>query len=465
MKKTKIIATLGPACSSQAVLAKMHKAGMDAVRINVAHGSFEEYEAYLKTVRRIGEIPVVVDVKGPEVRVRCSKPLAFKAGESFEAGFAPPFDPYFTFNFLKDVKTGDRVLFNNGLFETQVFEKKKDSVVLLANADGVIEDRKGVNIPGARVRPPELSPKDRRAIEWARDNEVEFIALSFTRNAEDVRRLRHLLKYNAAILAKIENQEGVSNMDDIIRAAEGVIVARGDLGVELPHAKIPMIQKRILQKCNEHAKLAITATQMLESMITNPTPTRAETSDVANAIFDGSDAVMLSGETAVGRYPVKAVEVMAAIAREVEPFVLPTIRSVAGGSLSRAVSTAASHVLSDIAVTKVVCITRTGYSARVISAFKPKQEILAVTTEPLIKRQLELSYGVTPFHCPELISGDRIITAAKFLLDREALLLSDRVVFTAAFHTLRMHESNLIEVHDIAELKDFFSHREVVQNL
>ncbi|MEM4389431.1 MAG: pyruvate kinase [Candidatus Micrarchaeia archaeon] len=465
MKKTKIIATVGPACSSQAVLAKMHRAGMNAVRINVAHGTFEEYDAYLEAVRAVGEIPIIVDIKGPEVRVRCSKPLAFKAGEFFEAGFAPHHDPYFTYNFLRDVKVGDRVLFNNGLFETQILEKKHDSVVLLANVDGIIEDRKGVNIPGARLKPPELSPKDRKAIEWARKNEVEFIALSFTRSADDVRRLRSLLKYNAAILAKIENQEGVSNMDDIIRAADGVIVARGDLGVELPHAKIPMIQKRILQRCNEHAKLAITATQMLESMITNPTPTRAETSDVANAIFDGSDALMLSGETAVGRYPVKAVEAIAAIAREVEPFVLPTAKPGVGGGLARAVSTAASHILSDIAITKVVCITRTGYSARAVSAFKPKQEILAVTTEPLVKRQLELSYGVTPFHCPELISGDRIITAAKFLLDKEVLLPSDRVVFIAAFHTLRMHESNLIEVHDIAELKDFFSHREVVQNL
>jgi len=465
MKKTKIIATLGPACSAQVTLSKMHKAGMNAVRINVAHGSFEEYDAYLKAVRSIGEIPIIVDVKGPEVRVRCTKPMAFKAGETFEAGFDASFDPHFTFDFLRDVKVGDRVLFNNGLFETQILEKRRESIVLLANADGVVEDRKGVNIPGARLRPPELSPKDRKAIEWARENEIEFIALSFTRNAEDVRRLRQLIKYNAAVLAKIENQEGVSNMNEIIRAADGVMVARGDLGVELPHAKIPMIQKRILQACNENAKLAITATQMLESMITNPTPTRAETSDVANAIFDGSDAVMLSGETAVGRYPVKAVEAMAAIAREVEPFVAPVIKPGVGGGVSRATSMAASQILSDMAVTKVVCITRTGYSARVVSAFKPKQEILAVATEPLVKRQLELSYGVTPFHCPELITGDKIITAAKFLLDEEALLLSDRVVFTAALHTLRAHESNLIEVHDMAELRDFFSHREVVQNL
>ncbi|MDH5362315.1 MAG: pyruvate kinase, partial [Aigarchaeota archaeon] len=309
-KKTKIICTIGPTSMKLSVMRRLHRAGMNGVRINTAHGDFDQYSAIVENSRAVGEIPVVLDIKGPEVRTRVSKPLKVKRGDEVFAGFGDE-EISFTYDFLDKVRAGDRILIDNGTLETRIKKKEAGRLCLVVLNDGTIGDRKGVNIPHRRLDLPGLSKKDLKAIDFARRNRVDFLALSFTRKADDLLNLRELTRsFEPAIMAKIEDSEGVRNIEQIIDCADAVMVARGDLGVEIPSEKVPLIQKEIIRRCNQRGKIVVTATQMLESMMKNPFPTRAETSDVANAILDGSDAVMLSGETSVGRYPVQSVKVM-----------------------------------------------------------------------------------------------------------------------------------------------------------
>ena len=451
-KKTKIICTIGPTSMKLSVMRRLHRAGMNGVRINTAHGDFDQYSAIVENSRAVGEIPVVLDIKGPEVRTRVSKPLKVKRGDEVFAGFGDE-EISFTYDFLDKVRAGDRILIDNGTLETRIKKKEAGRLCLVVLNDGTIGDRKGVNIPHRRLDLPGLSKKDLKAIDFARRNKVDFLALSFTRKADDLLNLRELTRsFEPAIMAKIEDSEGVRNIEQIIDCADAVMVARGDLGVEIPSEKVPLIQKEIIRRCNQRGKIVVTATQMLESMMKNPFPTRAETSDVANAILDGSDAVMLSGETSVGRYPVQSVKVMSRIAREAERAVVSNVQVKGFENISSFISDSVRRIAHGMPLDKIVTITRSGYTARMITRFRVKQPVIAVTYTTKVRDRLHMVWGVEPLAIERPKVGDLILYVAKILLKKGLLDEDDVVLFTAGIRTTQKHASNLLEIHTVREL-------------
>ena len=451
-KKTKIICTIGPASMKLSVMRSLNRVGMNGVRINTAHGDFDQYEAIVENSRAVGEIPVVLDIKGPEVRTRVSKPLKVKRGDEIFAGFDDE-KLLFTYNFFDKVRAGDRILIDNGTLETRIKKKEAGRLRLAVLNDGTIGDRKGVNIPHRRLDLPGLSKKDLKAIDFARRNKVDFLALSFTRKADDVLNLKELTRsFEPAIMAKIEDSEGVKNIKEIIDCADAVMVARGDLGVETPSEKVPLIQKEIIRQCNQRGKVVVTATQMLESMMRNPFPTRAETSDVANAILDGTDAVMLSGETSVGRYPVQSVKVMSRIAREAERAVVSNVQVEGYENISNVISDSVRRIAHDMPLDKIVTITRSGYTARMIARFRVKQPVIAVTYTTKVRDRLQMVWGVKPLAIEHPKVKDPILYVAKILLKKGLLDEDDLVLFTAGIRTTQKHASNLLEIHTVREL-------------
>ena len=451
-KKTKIICTIGPASMKLSVMRRLHSAGMNGVRINTAHGDFDQYSAIVENSRAVGEMPVVLDIKGPEVRTRVSKPLKVKRGDEVFAGFEDE-ELSFTYDFLDNVRADDRILIDNGTIETRIKKKEAGRLRLVVLNDGTIGDRKGVNIPHRRLALPGLSKKDLKAIDFARRNKVDFLALSFTRKADDVLNLRELTRsFEPAIMAKVEDSEGVRNIGQIIDCADAVMVARGDLGVEIPSEKVPLIQKQIIGRCNQSGKIVVTATQMLESMMRNPFPTRAETSDVANAILDGSDAIMLSGETSVGRHPVQSVKVMSRIAREAERAVVSNVQVKGFENISNVISDSVRRIAHGMPLDKIVTITRSGYTARMIARFRVKQLVIAVTYTTKIRDQLQMVWGVEPLAIQRPKAKDTILYVAKILLKKGLLDEDDVVLFTAGIRTTQKHASNLLEIHTVREL-------------
>jgi pyruvate kinase len=319
-----------------------------------------------------------------------------------------------------------------------------------------MDNGKGVNIPNKKFAVPTLSSRDLQIVDLAKENDVEFIALSFTRNAHDVINLKKKTGgFKVAIIAKIENSEGVDDFNAILDAADGIMVARGDLGVEIEPEKVPLVQKSIIKKCNQRGKTVVTATEMLESMAHQPMPTRAEVSDVANAILDGTEVTMLSGETAVGSYPVESVLMMSKIANETEKAVESQVEDEGFVNISDTVSRAIQRICHEMPLDKVVTLTRSGYTARMISRFKILQPIVAVTPDKRVKRQLELSFGVYPVHIDYLEEDDRIMATANKLRSMGLIRDQDTILFTAAFRTSKPHSSNLFEIHNIKELTGF----------
>jgi pyruvate kinase len=451
-KKTKIVCTVGPGSMNPDTMQKMYAAGMDAVRINTAHGDFEQYDHIIQMTRAIGEMPIIMDLKGPEVRIRTKHPLEVDDDDVIVAGFGDE-RLNFSYDFYDEVNVGDRIAIDDGTINTTV-EKKADGKLHLRVLDeGVIQRDKGVNIPGKRLKTPRLSQKDLRAIDYAREKEVEYLALSFTRNASDVANLRKKMgEDKQAIIAKIENEEGVKNVDEILEEADALMVARGDLGVEIEYHKVPLVQKDLIRRCNRRGKVVIIATQMLESMVDRPTPTRAETSDVANAILDGSDAVMLSEETAIGKYPVKSVEMMTKIALEAERVLKGQVEVNGFYNISETVSRSIDVISRSMPLDKIVTLTRSGYTARMIARFRPQQPIIAVASDKMVKRQLELVYGVTSVYARYHEADDIILNACKILVEGQLLEPDDYVLFTAGVRTEIPHESNLIEIHRVSDL-------------
>jgi len=451
-KKTKVVCTIGPASMTQDNIRRMHAAGMDVVRINTAHGDFEQYDGIIEMTRSVGEIPIMIDLKGPEVRVRTKAPREVETGDVVVAGFD---DEEFTFSydFYDEVDVGDKITIDDGTIGAIVERKHEGKLHLRILDQGVIQLNKGVNIPGKRLSVPRLSEKDLEAIEYAKHKNVEFLALSFARDASDVANLRRRMGSGLqAIIAKIENQEGVWNASDILEEADALMIARGDLGVEIEYQKVPLIQKDLIKRCNQRGKVVIIATQMLESMVDKPNPTRAETSDVANAILDGSDAVMLSEETAVGKYPVRAVEMMTKIAVEAERMLTGHITVNGFYNISETVSRSIDVLSRSMPLDKIVTLTRSGYTARMIARFRPTQPIIAVASDEMVKRQLELVFGVTPVYAPYHEADDIILNACRVLVEKGLLEDDDFVLFTAGVRTETPHESNLIEIHKVADL-------------
>jgi pyruvate kinase len=451
-KKTKVVCTIGPASLTQEIIKRMYAAGMDVVRINTAHGDFEQYDTIIETTRSVGEIPIMIDLKGPEVRVRTDTPRAVQTGDVVVAGFDDD-ELTFSYDFYDEVDVGDKITIDNGTIGAIVERKQEGKLHLRMLDQGVIQRNKGVNIPGKRLNVPRLSEKDLQAIEYAIDKNVEFLALSFARDAADVANLRRRVGSGLqAIIAKIENQEGVWNASEILEEADALMIARGDLGVEIEYQKVPLIQKDLIRRCNQRGKVVIIATQMLESMVDKPNPTRAETSDVANAILDGSDAVMLSEETAVGKYPVRAVEMMNKIAVEAERMLTGRITANGFYNISETVSRSIDVISHSMPLDKIVTLTRSGYTARMIARFRPTQPIIAVASDEMVKRQLELVFGVTPVFARYHEADDIILNACRLLVDKGLLEDDDFVLFTAGVRTEIRHESNLIEIHKVADL-------------
>jgi pyruvate kinase len=451
-KKTKVVCTIGPASMTQETIKRMYAAGMDVVRINTAHGDFEQYDRIIEMTRSVGEIPIMIDLKGPEVRVRTKIPRAVETGDVVVAGFE---DEEFTFSydFYDEVDVADKLTIDDGTIGAIVERKDEGKLHLRILDQGVIQLNKGVNIPGKRLNVPRLSEKDLQAIEYAIDKNVEFLALSFARDASDVANLRRRVGSGLqAIIAKIENQEGVWNASDILEEADALMIARGDLGVEIEYQKVPLIQKDLIKRCNQRGKVVIIATQMLESMVDKPNPTRAETSDVANAILDGSDAVMLSEETAIGKYPVRAVEMMTKIAVEAERMLTGQITVNGFYNISETVSRSINVISRSMPLDKIVTLTRSGYTARMIARFRPSQPIIAVASDEMVKRQLELVFGVTPVYARYHEADDIILNACLVLVEKGLLDDDDFVLFTAGVRTETTHESNLIEIHKVADL-------------
>jgi pyruvate kinase len=455
-KKTKIICTVGPASSQKETIKKMYQLGMNGVRINTAYGAIPQYQSIIETVREVAEIPIILDLKGPEVRLKAKEQKNLKVNDTLEVGFNGE-QVCFNHNFYDQVNVGDVILIDNGKIKTKIVEKADRKLTLKALTDGLIEDGKGVNIPNKHLTVSTLSKKDLEVVEFAKKHNVEYAALSFTRCAADVEELSKKRKFEGGIIAKIENSEGLQNAAEILEAANGIMVARGDLGVEIEPEKVPLAQKSLIKQCNQRGKLVITATEMLESMLKQPSPTRAEVSDVANAILDGSDAIMLSGETAIGKYPVQAVDIMARIAHETESAVKSKVEATHYINISDTVSKAIQEICQSMPVDKVIALTRTGYTARMIARFKISQPIIAVTPDITVKKQLELVFGVKPILINYLNEKDMIASVAHNLCDMKLVDAKDTVLFTAGKRTTTKHASNAIEIHKIEELLKFSS--------
>jgi pyruvate kinase len=456
LKKTKIVCTLGPASFSKKVIEKMFYAGMNGVRINTAYGNIAQYQAVIETVREVADIPIIIDIKGPEIRIKASQQKVLHKGDFLEVGFNGE-EISFNHDFYSKMNVNDDIFIDNGKIKTHVVEKKNRKLRLLIVTDGVIEDGKGVNIPNKSLSVPTFPEKDLEIIKFAKKHDVEYIALSFARNARDVQNLTETNGFKGGVIAKIENSEGVQNVEDILDAASGLMVARGDLAVEIEPERVPLVQKSLIKLCNQKGKIVVTATEMLESMINQPNPTRAEVSDVANAILDGSDALMLSGETAVGQYPVEAVAMMARIANETEKAAKSNVEDTPFINISDTVSRAIQRISQSMPIQKVIPLTRSGYTARMIARFKIAQPIIAVTSEIKVKKQLELVFGVYPVMINYRKEKDRILTVANQLHKMCLVADEETVLFTEAVRTAVKHASNSIEIHKIKELREFAS--------
>jgi pyruvate kinase len=446
------VCTIGPASLEAKTLERMFRAGMNCARINTAYGDFDRYRTVVDNIRKVADVPVMVDLKGPEIRIRTDKERVVSEGDVLEAGFnGEPVS--FNHSFIDQMDVGDAVFIDNGRIRTEVTEKGDGTLRLLVKNGGVIANGRGVNVPNKHLKVPPLSARDRKLIDFAKEYEVEILALSFTRSAKDISNLRSAAEgFKGAVISKIENFEGIRNFGEILDASEGIMVARGDLGVEIEPERVPLVQKSLIRRCNQNGKTVVTATEMLESMMHQPTPTRAEVSDVANAILDGTDAIMLSGETAVGEYPVESTAMMARIALEAEKATKSSVEDRGFVNISDTVSRSIQRICQSMPLDKVVTLTRSGYTAKMISRFKIKQPIIAVTSNPVAKKQLELVYGVIPVHYDYHQESDRILAVASTLYSMKLLNIEDTVLFTAAFRTHKKHASNLIEIHNIKEL-------------
>lgn len=459
MKKTKIVATIGPASDDVETLKKLRQFGMNCARINTAHGTFESYQVIIDNVRSIENIPIMIDIKGPELRVRLDKTLKFDKNQDVTFSTVKSNDkPYFSYDLLDEVDEGKVMYFDNGQIKAILKEKRVDQreCVIEFLTKGALEPNKGVNIPGVHLNIPNLSKKDREAVEFAKKNDVEYIALSFVRNKDDIENLKALLEgTKIKIISKIENQEGVDNIGEILDASAGVMVARGDLGVEIAEEKIPYIQKYIIKQANRKSKISIVATEMLESMIENRRPTRAEISDVANAVLDGADSVMLSGETAIGKYPVEAINSMKKACIETEDHVKNNIRMNYHETISEELSKSAYFLAIRSDTNKVVTLTRSGYTAQLMSRYRMREEVIAVTTDKTTYSQLELVWGVQPILINEVPEVALITNISKKLLSKDVIREDELVVFFAGVKTLEAEVSNLVEIHRIHEILEY----------
>ena len=469
LRKTKIVCTLGPATEDDAILRAMIQAGMNVARLNFSHGTYEGHAQNIRRIRALSAelhtpVGIMLDTKGPEIRLKTFRDhrVTLQKGQLFTLctgdveGDAEHVSITYT-DLPADVQPGTTILIDDGLVGLTVEAVSKTEIQCRVNNGGVISDRKGINVPDANLSMPFISRKDREDILFGIQENVDFIAASFTRTEEDILAIRKLLTDNGgkgiSIIAKIENMQGVQNIDSILAVSDGVMVARGDLGVEIPLEQIPIIQKMIIRKAYSRGKQIITATQMLDSMIKNPRPTRAEATDVANAIYDGTGAIMLSGETAAGLYPVEAVRTMARIAQVAEASIDYVQRfrdSVPrpSANITNAISHACCTSAQDLNATAIVTVTKTGFTAKMLSRFRPGCPIIACAPVERVVRQLCLSWGITPLLIEEVTDTDELFERAVDAgIDAELLHKDDLIVMTAGVPLGISGTTNLMRVH------------------
>ena len=470
MRKTKIVCTLGPATDRDGILREMLLAGMNVARFNFSHGSHEEHKGRLdalKVLREELQLPVaaMLDTRGPEIRLKtfAAGSIQLRTGQEFtlttENIVGDQDRCAITYSDLpQDVRAGDTILLDDGLVRLTVLETLPTAIRCRVENDGVMKDRKGVNVPNVRLSMPYMSQRDREDILFGVQQGFDYIAASFVRTAADVREIRRLLdQQNSSIqiIAKIENQEGVSNVADILAAADGIMVARGDMGVEIDFTEIPIIQTEIIAQCVACGKPVITATQMLDSMMEHPRPTRAEITDVANAIYDGTSAIMLSGETAAGKYPVEAIQTMDAIAQRTESDInyAKRMRNMANqGRLSIAAATAhaACTTAMDIGADAILTVSKSGTTARLVSRFRPGTTVAALLMDPQVQRQMALYWGVVPLTMPRASSTDELVEFAVQAAEEAALVKQgDLVVVTAGVPVGVSGTTNMIRVRQV----------------
>jgi len=468
MIKTKIVCTIGPASSSYEKIEKLIQGGMDVARLNFSHGSHKEHHQVIENIRQASlktneSVAILQDLGGPKIRIGKieKEPIFLKKGSSFIlTNREVPGDEQrvsVTFSSLPlKVKKGDRIFLADGTLELKVKELTPTDIICRIIRGGELTSHKGINIPNISMDIPSLTEKDYQDILFGIENKVDFIGLSFTRNAEDVLRARKFLKENGAedisLIAKIEKKEAVNNLKEIIETSDGIMIARGDLGVEIPLENVPLVQKDIIKRCNFVGKPVITATQMLMSMVSGPQPTRAEVTDVANAILDGTDAIMLSEETAVGNYPLEAVETMNKIALRVEK-AIDYEKILSERSLSvkptnpDAISHATCQVALDLKAKAIVTFTLSGSTARMVSRYRPPVPIIAASTQDSTVRKLALSWGVYPFKSEELENTDDMIEKSrKVALATRLVKKGDKIIITAGIPFKIPGTTNLLKV-------------------
>ena len=472
MKKTKIICTLGPASDNEIVLSELVDAGMNVARLNFSHGTHEEHAAKIALIKRLRErkkvpLPILLDTKGPEFRIKtfADGKITLKDGDTFTfttediIGDKSRVGVSFA-GMCEQMVPGDKILLNNGLMVFEVVKVEKPDVICKTVIGGELSNRKSMFFPDKELDMVYLSEQDKADIKFGVEQGVDFIAASFVSKAQDVIDIRNWLRQCGSpdgeieIIAKIESRAGVNNLNSILDVSDGIMVARGDLGVEVPFEELPSIQKTIINACRIRGKRSITATEMLESMIKQPRPTRAEISDVANAVYDGSSAIMLSGETAAGAYPVEAVKAMAKIAKQAEAntnYILHIDDSKYSITrLSEALSHSACTLAQDIGAKVIVVCTRTGGTAKMVSRFRPMIDIIGMTTDEKAYRKLALSWGVIPVMSEEFYSVDVLFHYAKrAAMDTGFVQKGDKIVLTGGTPNGKSGNSNLINVETV----------------
>ncbi len=469
--KTKIICTIGPASENKQTIMELVKNGMSIARLNLSHGNKEYYKKIINIIEEVREelgIPVAIlmDTRGPEIRtknfvggeaeLKVGQELIISSGDEdgTNEGFCITYPTLY-----KDVQPGSKVLIDDGLIELEVFkvDAPKKKIYCTVKNGGIVKNKKGINVPNVDIHLPAITDKDCDDIIYGLKNDIDYIAASFIRKKEDVLEIRKFLDDNGGkdvkIISKIENQQGVDNIDEIIEISDAIMIARGDLGVETPTEMIPITQKMIIEHCNKAELPVITATQMLDSMIKNPRPTRAEVSDVANAVIDGTDAIMLSGETAAGAYPIESVKVMSKIAQASEN--MPTyeprfICKKREKSITNAVSYSAYSTAMHLGAKAIICPTYSGNTARMISMYRPMVEIIALTSNEKTRRQMQLLWGVTPLYLKQETSTD-ILFYKSVMMARELNIVKpkDLVVITAGVPLAEGSRTNLMKVQEV----------------
>jgi pyruvate kinase len=471
MKRTKIICTLGPASSDPAVLEKMINAGMNIARLNFSHGSHAEHAQRIKMLREVAAklnkpVGILADIQGPKIRTGtlCESPLVMADGAHFILTVDPAKEqlPGFIFvaypTLVADVRIGGKIYLADGMIELKVLASKGTDLECEVVNGGELTSKKGVTLPGVVVNLPAMMEKDRADIEFAVQQNADFIAVSFARKATHIMEIRELVKSwggTQLLIAKIENEEGFHNSEEILNVSDGMMVARGDLGTEVPLEEVPLIQSHLIGICNSAGKPVITATEMLESMVRNPRPTRAEITDIAHAIQDGTDAIMLSAETAIGKYPIAAVTIMSQVAERIESSlkyerILATKKVGPFPSVSDAISHATCQTACDIKAVAIITSTQSGSTARMVAKYRPLAPIIAATPSVKVSRELTLVWGVYPLIVPSAANIDNMIDVSVAAAKKAGFITkNDLTVITAGVRTGIPGSTNLLKVHYI----------------